>query len=152
VLRWFARYPRILPIGIFFIVALLTVLAGRMIELAESEKRRADIEQFGAELGAGLERRANANAACLRSGAALFATQERVPTPLLQTFISQLRLDANFRNAEGIGWAERIDTQDIAAFEAQMRRCADRALPTSGCVQAPRPPRPMRFPSSICSR
>ncbi|GGD58535.1 CHASE domain-containing protein [Croceicoccus mobilis] len=121
VLRWFSRFPRALPLAIFLLITGLTLLGVYAIERAESDARRADIEQLAVEVSSALERRANSNAAYLRSGAALFASQESVPAPLFQTFIGQLRLDANFRGAEGIGWAARVNTTDIPAFQQAMR-------------------------------
>ena len=119
-LRWFSRFPRALPLAIFFTIFTMTLLGVWAIERAESEARRADLEQLAVEASAALERRANANAAYLRSGAALFATQENVAPSMFQTFIGQLRLDSNFRGADGIGWAARVDRADIPEFEQAM--------------------------------
>ncbi|WP_299310015.1 CHASE domain-containing protein [uncultured Croceicoccus sp.] len=121
VLRWFAHYPRALPVAIFLAVMTITAICVWAVERADTETRRGELEQQATSIASALERRANANAAYLRSGAALFATQDEVPAALFQTFIGQLRLDANFRGAEGIGWGERVDTRDIAAFERTMR-------------------------------
>ena len=52
-----------------------------------------------------LERRASINASYLRAGAALFALQPEVNEALFQRFVSELRLDTDYRGAEGIGWA-----------------------------------------------
>jgi two-component sensor histidine kinase/CHASE1-domain containing sensor protein len=120
-LRWFSRFPRALPLAIFITIFAMTLLGVWAIERAESDARRADLEQLAVEAGAALERRANANAAYLRSGAALFASQDSVPVPMFQTFVGQLRLDSNFRGADGIGWAARVNTGDVAAFENRMR-------------------------------
>ncbi|WP_337925415.1 CHASE domain-containing protein [Croceicoccus gelatinilyticus] len=119
VLRGFARFPRALPIGIFVAIALLTGVGVWAIEMAQKDARRTELSQIATGASAALERRANANAAYLRSGAALLATQDDVPASLFRTFVGQLRLDANFRGAEGIGWAERVDSNDIPAFEAK---------------------------------
>ena len=119
-LRWFSRFPRALPLAIFLTIFTMTLLGVWAIERAESEARRADLAQLAVEASAALERRANANAAYLRSGAALFATQENVASSMFQTFIGQLRLDSNFRGADGIGWAARVDAAEIPAFEREM--------------------------------
>jgi len=117
VLRGFARYPRALPIVIFLAIASLTGIGVWAIESAQSEARQNELAQIATSASAALERRANANSAYLRSGAALLATQNGVSPRLFQTFVGQLRLDANFRGAEGIGWAERVDAGEIGAFE-----------------------------------
>ena len=119
-LRWFSRFPRALPLAIFLTIFAMTLMGVWAIENAESDARRADLEQLAVEASAALERRANANAAYLRSGAALFASQQSVPAPLFQTFIGQLRLDSDFRGADGIGWAARVDANDIHDFEQSM--------------------------------
>ncbi|WP_245638492.1 CHASE domain-containing protein [Croceicoccus bisphenolivorans] len=121
VLRYFARYPRALPIGIFVAIAALTATGVWAIEKSQREARRNELAQIATAAGSALERRANANAAYLRSGAALIATQPDISPALFQTFVGQLRLDANFRGAEGIGWAPRVDSSDIPQFETAQR-------------------------------
>ena len=120
-LNYFARYPRALPITIFLVIAAITAIGVWSIERAEGEARLAALEQVAGEAAGALERRSNANAAYLRSGAALFTTQDEVPAELFRTFVGQLRLDANFRGAEGIGWAARVDRADIPDFQQRMR-------------------------------
>ncbi|MDR7103601.1 CHASE domain-containing protein [Croceicoccus sp. BE223] len=121
VLKGFARFPRALPISIFLAIAALTATGVWAIEKSQREARRNELNQIATAASAALERRANANAAYLRSGAALLATQKTIAPELFQNFVGQLRLDANFRGAEGIGWAARVDSDAIAAFEAQQR-------------------------------
>lgn len=121
VLKGFARFPRALPISIFLAIAALTATGVWAIEMSQREARRNELSQIATAASAALERRANANAAYLRSGAALLATQETIAPDLFQTFVGQLRLDANFRGAEGIGWAARVDTSTIEEFEQQQR-------------------------------
>ena len=136
VLRGFAIYPRALPIGIFVAIAALTATGVWAIEQAQTESRRNELAQVATAASAALERRANANAAYLRSGAALMATQHEISPDLFQTFVGQLRLDANFRGAEGIGWAARVSSKDIPAYEAKQREAGQanftiRPLPTA---------------------
>ncbi|WP_240704773.1 CHASE domain-containing protein [Croceicoccus sediminis] len=134
VLRGFARFPRALPIGIFIAIAVLTAVGVWAIEMAQKDARSVELSQIATGATAALERRANANAAYLRSGAALLATQDDVPASLFRTFVGQLRLDANFRGAEGIGWAARVDSNDIPAFEAEQQK-----LGTTGFAVHPLP-------------
>ncbi|WP_240344805.1 CHASE domain-containing protein [Novosphingobium sp. THN1] len=72
-------------------------------------------------VASGLERRSNANAAYLRSSAALFATQQMVEAPLFRTFIRQLHLDGRYVGSDGIGWSMKVSRADIPAVEAIMR-------------------------------
>lgn len=122
VLRYFARYPRALPIGIFVAIAALTAMGVWAIEKAQREARRIELAQVATSVSSALERQANANSAYLRSGSALIATQPEITPELFRTFVGQLRLDANFRGTEGIGWAARVNSGDIAGFERVQRR------------------------------
>ena len=121
VLRGFAKYPRAFPVGIFLAIAALTGTGVWAIEGAQRDARENELSQIATAAGGALERRANANAAYLRAGAALLSTEDDVSAHLFETFVGQLRLDANFRGAEGIGWAPRVDRADIPAFEAAQR-------------------------------
>lgn len=121
VLRYFARYPRALPISIFIAIAALTAVGVWAIEMAQREARQNELAQITTAAASALERRANANSAYLRSGAALISTQPGISPTLFQTFVGQLRLDSNFRGSEGIGWAPRVSRGDIARFEAEQR-------------------------------
>lgn len=124
--RWYERHPRAVPIGIFLLTSAVTMLSVFAIERSESERRTAELSQTAQAVASALDRGISANAAYLRSGAALFATQQVVPAPLFQTFISQLRQDSNYRGAEGIGWAMRVEKDDIPAVEGGMRRLGAR--------------------------
>ncbi|MFC4294219.1 CHASE domain-containing protein [Novosphingobium tardum] len=124
--HWYERFPRMLPVGIFLLTSLITVISVFAIERAESGRRNAQVNQIGQAIASTLERRANANAAYLRSGAALFATQKDVPSTLFQNFITQLRLDDDYRGAEGIGWAARVERDDITVVQDEIRRSRPR--------------------------
>ena len=62
------------------------------------------------------------NAVAIVAGAAVFATQQRVAAPVFQTYVTQLRLDTDYRGGDGIGWAMRVDKSDIAMVQSEMRR------------------------------
>jgi len=133
--RWYERFPRALPIGIFVMTMAVTGLSVFAIEHAESQRETAQLAQVAQSVASGIERRSNANAAYLRSGAALFATQRLVGARLFSTFIRQLRLDGNFVGSDGIGWAMKVDTANVAMVEDVMRaagnpRFAIRPAPT----------------------
>ncbi|RVQ67091.1 histidine kinase [Croceicoccus ponticola] len=121
VLKGFVRFPRALPIIIFVAISALTATGVWAIEKAQRNARQNELAQIATAASSALERRANANAAYLRSGAALLGTQDEISPALFQTFVGQLRLDANFRGAEGIGWAPRVDSGSIPSFVAAQR-------------------------------
>ena len=119
---WFERFPRALPVAIFVLISAVTLVSVGAIESAESKRRASQLRQTAQALGSALERRADTHEAYLRSGAAVFATQQTVSGPLFQTYISQLRLDADYRGAEGIGWGMRVDRDEVATVQQGMRR------------------------------
>ena len=119
--RWYERFPRGVPVGIFGMTMAVTVLSVFAIERAEDQRQSAQVAQVAQAVASGIERRANANAAYLRSSAALFATQQMVEGPLFRTFIRQLQLDGRFVGSNGIGWAMRVRRDDVPTVEAIMR-------------------------------
>ncbi len=122
ILRWFEASPRAAPVGIFALITGLTLVSVAAIESTETMRRTERLAQTAQVISSALERRANAHAAYLRAGAAVFATQQRVAAPVFQTYVSQLRLDTDYRGGDGIGWAMRIEKSGIPAAQAEMRR------------------------------
>lgn len=118
--RWLVRYPRGVPVAIFVLVAAITALSVYAIERGESQRADAQLRNEADAVASALERRANASSAYLRAGASLIATLDEVPAPLFGRFVSELRLDADYRGAEGIGWAPIVPAAKVAAFNAAM--------------------------------
>ena len=96
-------YPRGLPVGIFVLIAAITVLSIFTIERSENERASAQLQSRTAAIASALERRANSSSAYLRAGAALLATVDSIPPARFRRFVSELRLDSDYRGAEGIG-------------------------------------------------
>ena len=115
--RWLVRYPRAAPIAIFVLIVAVAAFASFSVERVERESEKVQLRERARAVASALERRANANASYLRAGAALFATLEDVPPARFRRFVSELRLDADYRGAEGIGWAQLVERGDIPAFE-----------------------------------
>ncbi|WEK48208.1 MAG: CHASE domain-containing protein [Candidatus Andeanibacterium colombiense] len=118
--RWLTVYPRALPGAIFALVMAVTLLACYALERVEQRSELTQLRERAGAIASALERRANANSSYLRAGAALFATLEQSPATHFRRFVSELRLDADFRGANGIGWAQRVDAAGIPAFDAQV--------------------------------
>ncbi|MBB3862245.1 two-component sensor histidine kinase [Novosphingobium hassiacum] len=133
--RWYERFPRAVPVGIFSLTMAVALLSVFAIETAEDRRQSALIAQTAQTIASGLERRSNANAAYLRASAALFATQQMVEAPLFRTFIRQLHLDGRYVGSDGIGWAMKVSRDDIPTVESIMRRDAD-----AGFTVRPAPP------------
>jgi two-component sensor histidine kinase len=119
--RWLLRYPRALPLAILLIVSAVTLLACYSIERVERQRAMAALEERTRAVASALERRANANAAYLRAGAALFATLGDVPAERFRGFVSELRLDSDY-GAEGIGWAQRVDRDQVEDYNRLLQR------------------------------
>lgn len=119
--HWYERFPRSLPVGIFLLTSAVTLVSVAAIESTETKRRATQLNQTAKILASALERRADTHEAYLRSGAAVFATQPVVTPALFQSYLSQLRLDSDYRGAEAIGWAMRVDRERISQFQNEMR-------------------------------
>ena len=119
--RWLAEYPRAVPVAIFLLIAAITALSVFAIERGEHRREQAILGETAQAVASALERRGNSSSSYLRAGAALFGTVDTVSGTLFQRFVSELRLDADYRGAEGIGWAEAIAPGEIPDFERRIR-------------------------------
>ena len=113
-------YPRAVPLAIFLLVAAVTVLSVFAIERGERVRENADLSRQADAMVSAIERRAYSSSSFLRAGAALFGSQQSVTSDLFRQFVSELRLDADYRGAEGIGWAPAITDSQLAAVEDQL--------------------------------
>ncbi|MFN6934007.1 MAG: CHASE domain-containing protein, partial [Tsuneonella sp.] len=118
--RWLVSYPRATPLAIFLLIAAITALSVFAIERGERRRDEARLSATALAVASAIERRANTSSSYLRAGAALFGTVQTVPPDLFRRFVSELRLDADYQGAEGIGWAEAITPAAIPAFEMRM--------------------------------
>lgn len=117
---WLVRFPRAMPVAAFLLIASITILSIFAIERGQSQREATQLYSRSAAIASALERRANASAAYLRAGAALLATLDEVPANRFRRFVSELRLDADYRGAEGIGWAPVVLASELDAFELSM--------------------------------
>ncbi|KPL68702.1 histidine kinase [Erythrobacter sp. SG61-1L] len=115
--RWLVQFPRAVPLAIFALVMAVTLMAIYAIERVEQRSEVAQLRERAGAIASALERRANANAAYLRAGAALFGTLENSQADHFRRFVSELRLDTDFRGADGIGWAQRVDAGQVEDFD-----------------------------------
>ena len=107
---------------IFVLVTAITVLSVFAIERGEAERDAADVARKAQAMTSAIERRAYTSSAYLRAGAALLSTQDEITPELFRRFVSELRLDANYRGAEGIGWAPVVNAGELPEFEARLSR------------------------------
>ena len=117
---WLVDYPRALPVAIFLLIAAVTALSIFAIERGQQQRRTAQLNETAQAVGSALERRSYAVSAYLRSGAALFEVLDGVSSNNFRRFVDGLRLDTDYRAAEGIGWAKAMEPSEQAAFETEI--------------------------------
>jgi two-component sensor histidine kinase len=122
------RYPRALPLAIFALIAGITILSIFSIERGEDQRAQAQLRSRGLAVASAIERRADSSSAYLRAGAALLSILPDMPFAQFDTFGSELRLDADYRGAQGIGWAPVVTRQGLAAFEQRISEEIGRPL------------------------
>lgn len=120
--RWLVTYPRAIPAAIFLLVIAITALSVFAIERGEQQREQVMMNRTAVAMASALERRASVNASYLRAGAALFSTVGRVDMATFGRFVAELRLDADYRGAEGYGWAPVVTAGEVADFEADLGR------------------------------
>ena len=118
--RWLVRYPRAMPVAIFLLIAGITIFSVFTIERGADARDAVQLRSRAVAIASALERRANASSAYLRAGAALLATLDDVPPDRFRRFVSELRLDADYRGTEGVGWALAIGFDEVDAFDTRM--------------------------------
>ena len=109
-----------MPVAIFLLIAAITVLSVFAIQRGEDARAAGQLRARASAIASALERRANTSSAYLRAGAALLATLDDIPAARFRRFVSELRLDADVRGSEGIGWATVVYPDQVAAFDAKM--------------------------------
>ncbi|MEM9311952.1 MAG: CHASE domain-containing protein [Pseudomonadota bacterium] len=119
--RWLVSYPRAVPLALFAAIAAITALSVFAIESNARAREEAQVRERAQSIASALERRANSFVSYLRAGAALLSTTQEVDPQSFRQFVSELRLDLNYRGSEGIGWVTLLDAQRVSAFVAQQR-------------------------------
>ncbi|MFU7527560.1 CHASE domain-containing protein [Qipengyuania sp. ASV99] len=118
---WLVRYPRAIPAALFLAIVAITALSVYAIESNAQQRTRAEVREYAQSVASALDRRGNNFSSYLRAGAALFATIDEVSPQTFRQFVAELRLDQNYRGAEGIGWLTVIETSDADAFLRRVR-------------------------------
>ena len=100
----------------FLAIVAITGLSVYAIESNARERDRSEAEAYAQSIASALDRRANSFSSYLRAGAALFSASDDVTPDGFRQFAAELRLDRNYRGAEGIGWISVIRHEDVGAF------------------------------------
>ncbi len=114
--RWLVRYPRAAPVVIFLAIAAITALSVYAIESNARAREQAQVSEYAQSIAAALDRRGNSFSSYIRAGAALFSSFDEVRPQIFRQFVAELRLDREYRGAEGIGWIEVVEREELPAF------------------------------------
>lgn len=109
-------------------VLAITIISVVSIERGEAERENAQMTKLAASAASALERRATVNASYLRAGAALFAMQPEVDADRFRRFVTELRLDTDYRGAQAIGWAPVVPGEDAGSFMARLAQSLGRPV------------------------
>ncbi|PZT89998.1 MAG: histidine kinase [Citromicrobium sp.] len=126
--RWLVDFPRGVPIAIFLLVAAVTAFGVFSIERSERLRDIVDLNRQAQAMVSAIERRSYASSSYLRAGSALFSSQEAVTQSMFQQFVSELRLDSDYRGAEGIGWAPAITAEQLPELERRLNQGRTKAI------------------------
>ena len=119
--RWLVSYPRAIPVAIFLAIAAITALSVFAIESNARAREKAQMRQYAQGIASELDRRGTSFSSYLRAGAALFSSLDEVDPRTFRQFVSELRIDLDYRGAEGIGWIEVEDRGGMPAPRATVR-------------------------------
>ncbi|MEM9086065.1 MAG: CHASE domain-containing protein [Pseudomonadota bacterium] len=114
--RWLVSYPRAVPLAIFLAIAAITALSVFAVESNARAREEAQVREAAQSIASALQRRANSFASYLRAGAALFSTTQNIDPDTFEQFVTELRLDLDYRGAEGIGWVTVLEASQIPGF------------------------------------
>ncbi len=119
--RWLLSYPRAIPLAIFAAVAAITALSVFSIESNVRAREAAQMREYTQSIASSLERRGTSFSSYLRAGAALFSNVEEVTPQLFQQFVSELRLNVDYKGSEGLGWITVVPRGSTDQFLARIR-------------------------------
>ncbi|MDE2405467.1 MAG: CHASE domain-containing protein, partial [Sphingomonadales bacterium] len=133
--RWYVRFPRAVPLGIFALTMAITALSVFAIEQVEAERHRGQLREVSGAVASALMRRSIAHVTYLKAGAVLFADGRKVTAAGFRDFARDLEANEEFRSPDGISWVASVPRAGIPAFEA-----ARRAEGMTGFTVHPAPP------------
>ncbi|WP_337191303.1 CHASE domain-containing protein [Parapontixanthobacter aurantiacus] len=115
--KWLVRYPRAVSVGIFLLVAAITAMSVFAVERGEQDNERIEMISLSETIASSLALNIATNTSYLRAGAALFGSNETISRQTFGRFIDELRVNAGYSGAEGIGWAPMIRPAQLPEFE-----------------------------------
>jgi len=119
--RWYVRFPRAVPVGIFLLTMAITTLSVFAIERVEAERRNGELREVSVSLTSALMRRAAGHVSYLRAASVRFANGEPVTEAAFREAAQDVQANQEFHSPDGITWVERVARDRIPAFEARRR-------------------------------
>ena len=119
--KWYERMPRSVPLGVFGLAMLMTLLFVAALERAERSRQQAQVRSVATVVASALGRRTNTHTAYLRAAALLMEQRQKVSLADFTKLGEEFNKDAEYRGSESISWAQVIAYRDVPAFEAARR-------------------------------
>jgi len=120
--RWYLRFPRAVPVGIFLMVSAITALSVYAIEQVEIQRSDAQDRQMAMTVRTAVERLAGAHVAYLKASAALLSSEGEVTRGAFRELADQVAKDDTLRGGGTLGWSLLVPVAQVPAFEARMRK------------------------------
>jgi len=117
--RWYMRYPRALPVGIFLLVSAITALSVYAIEQVESQRTEAQHRQMASAASSAIVQLVDANSVYLRAGS-LLSTSRPDFGEAFENFARQLDTDRSLRTGGTLGLSTVLPSTAIPELEARM--------------------------------
>jgi two-component sensor histidine kinase/CHASE1-domain containing sensor protein len=117
--RWYERFPRALPVGVFALTLGVTAISVWAVERAEEGREQAQLSQTAISISSAIERNSASSAMSMRAAAALMSTQVRFDPALFEKFIDELGVEGRASGAEGLGWVGRVKRGEQAPIKVQ---------------------------------
>ena len=126
--RWYLRFPRIVPVGIFLLVSAITALSVFAIEQVESQRAEAQHRQVADSIVDSIERLADANGVYLRAGASLMSVSPGVTREAFREFARQLNQDESLRSGGPMAYGLVVARSGIPQLEQRMEEAGVRGF------------------------
>ncbi len=123
--RWYLRFPRAAPVGMFLLVSAITALSVYAIEQVETQRAEAQDRQMAMAATAAVERMASVNVAYLKAGSALLSVRQSITRESFGEFADQIDTDEALRSGTALGWASLVTADEVPALERRMRDAGD---------------------------
>ncbi|WP_164852750.1 CHASE domain-containing protein [Novosphingobium umbonatum] len=116
--KWYERMPRSVPIGVFALAMLMTLLFVAALEQAERHRQQTQVKAVTTVVASALERRVATHMAYLRAAALLMEKRQQVTLADFTKLGEEFNNDQEYRGSESISWSPVLRYQDVPAFEA----------------------------------